>query len=74
MTSAFEKLAKILALEKEQGYRNRAVIGGLDKFATPWREEALQEAPESADLVEEIAALLRGYPALEDRRAREEAI
>ena len=74
MTSAFEKLAKILALEKEQGYRNRAVIGGLDKFATPWREEALREAPESADLVEEIAALLRGYPALEDRRAREEAI
>ena len=74
MTSAFEKLAKILALEKEQGYRNRAVIGGLDKFATPWREEALREAPESADLVEEIATLLRGYPALEDRRAREEAI
>ncbi len=74
MASAFEKLAKILALEKEQGYRNRAVIGGLDKFATPWRQEALQEAPESADLVEEIAALLRGYPALEDRRAREEAI
>ena len=74
MTSAFEKLAKILALEKEQGYRNRAVIGGLDKFATPWREEALREAPESADLVEEIATLLQGYPALEDRRAREKAI
>ena len=74
MASAFEKLAKILALEKEQGYRNRAVIGGLDKFATPWREEALREVPESADLVEEIATLLRGYPVLEDRRAREEAI
>jgi len=74
MVSAFEKLTKILALEKEQGYRNRAVIGGLDKFATPWRQEALREAPESADLVEEIAALLQGYPALEDRRAREEAI
>ncbi|HIC94342.1 MAG TPA: DEAD/DEAH box helicase, partial [Anaerolineae bacterium] len=74
MASAFEKLTKILALEKEQGYRNRAVIGGLDRFAAFWRQEALQEAAESADLVEEIAALLRGYPALGDRRAREEAI
>ncbi|MBM4466626.1 MAG: ATP-dependent DNA helicase RecG [Chloroflexi bacterium] len=73
MTSAFEKLTKILTLEKEQGYRNKAVIGGLEKFASFWREGARQEAEdlERAHLVEEIVALLQSYPTLEDRRSRE---
>ncbi len=76
MVSAFEKLTKILALEKEQGYRRKAVIGGLERFASFWREEARQEAEdlESARLVEEIVALLRNYPALGDRGARERIV
>ncbi len=77
MTSAFNKLTKILTLEQEQGYRNRAVIGGLAKFTSFWREEALQEEGEGrerAHLVEEIVALLQNYPALEDRRARERVV
>jgi ATP-dependent DNA helicase RecG len=76
MRSAFEKLAKILALEKEQGYRNRAVIGGLERFAPFWHEEARQEAEglESIRLVEEIIALLQSYPTLEDRRSRERVV
>ena len=71
MTLAFEKLAKILTLEKEQGYHNRAVIGGLEKFAPFWREEARQEAEglEHARLVEEVVALLQSYPTLEDHGA-----
>jgi len=72
MTSAFEKLTKILTLEQEQGYRNRAVIGGLEKFASFWHEEARQETEglEYARLVEEIISLLQSYPTLEDRGAR----
>jgi ATP-dependent DNA helicase RecG len=76
MTSAFEKLTKILKLEQEQGYRNRAVIGGLEKFAPFWREEARQEGEgvERAGLTEEIVALLQSYPTLEDRGARARAV
>ncbi|MBC8264900.1 MAG: ATP-dependent DNA helicase RecG, partial [Anaerolineales bacterium] len=73
MTSAFDKLTKILALEQEQGYRNRAVIGGLDRFAPFWHEEARQETAglDIARSVEEIVALLQSYQTLEDRGARE---
>ena len=82
MLSAFEKLTKILALEKEQGYRNRAVIGGLEKFAAFWHEEARQEAQglegasvgDLAHRVEEIVTLLQSYPALEDHGARKKAV
>jgi ATP-dependent DNA helicase RecG len=76
MTSAFEKLTKILTLEQEQGYRNKAVIGGLDRFASFWHEEARQEAEglENASLVEEVVALLQSYPTLEDRGARARAV
>jgi ATP-dependent DNA helicase RecG len=76
MLSAFDKLTKILTLEKEQGYRNRAVIGGLEKFATFWREEARQEVGglEGTRLVEEIVALLQSYPTLEDYGARKRAV
>lgn len=76
VADAFEKLAKILTLEQEQDYQNKAVIGGLEKFAPFWREEARQEAEglEHARLVEEIVALLQRYPTLEDRRARQRAL
>jgi len=77
MASGFDKLTKILKLEQEQGYRNRAVIGGLEKFASFWHhEETRQEGEglERAHLVEEVVALLQSYPTLEDRRARERAV
>jgi len=76
MTSAFEKLTKVLKLEQEQEYRNRAVIGGLDKFASFWHEEARREAkdPESARLVEKIVALLQRYPTVGDRGARQRIV
>jgi len=32
MPSSIEKLLKILKLEAELGYENRAVVGGLEKF------------------------------------------
>ncbi len=73
MNSAFSRLLKILALERRQGYRNKAVIGGLDKFASRWETDARAEVPESA-LVGEIISLLIGYPAIEDTAARERIV
>ena len=40
MSSAYDKLRRILVLEREQGCRDRAVIGGLGRFLTYWAKEA----------------------------------
>jgi ATP-dependent DNA helicase RecG len=69
---SFDKLAKILKLEIEGGFRDKAVIGGLGKFADFWEKEAAREAP--AGQVAQIAAALRDYGALPDRPARVQAI
>ena len=67
MRTAFEKLYKILCLEKEQGYRNRAVIGGLEKLIANWHGEALREAAtqDCQALVNEIVDSLKDYSTLE---------
>ncbi len=72
MSDAFERLQKILALEERQGFRNKAVIGGLDKFAARWEADALNQAktPDQRVEVQAIVALLMGYPTLEDPAAR----
>ena len=74
MASAFETLGKILKLEREQGYKNKAVIRGLEALAKTWPLEAVKEAPAAAPLVEQIAVLLRDYGSLIDRVARQERI
>lgn len=63
MPTAFDKLEKILILEQSQGFRNRAVIGGLDGFAEIWRNEALHESQDQAQSkqINEIADLLLRY-------------
>jgi ATP-dependent DNA helicase RecG len=70
MPTAFEKLEKILQLEKRQGYENKAVIGGFDSFAGIWQAEARAEGQGEARLqeVEEIANLLAGYGNAEHQR------
>jgi ATP-dependent DNA helicase RecG len=70
--ASFDKLSKILKLEIEGGLRDKAVIGGLGKFADFWEKEAVREAP--AELVAQIVQALRGYAALTDRPARVQAI
>jgi len=73
MTSAFDKLLKILALEKSQDCRNRAVVGGLAKFLEIWRDEATSESAtaEQKAAVVEICFLLENYTALDHgNRAR----
>ena len=67
-------MRKILVLEREQGYRNKAVIGGLERFIANWQDEAQQEDPESIRLVEEIVSLLQGYSAVVEREKRRQAV
>jgi ATP-dependent DNA helicase RecG len=74
MTSAFETLDKILKLEQEQGYKNKAVIRGLEALITTWPVEAVKEVPASTPAVEEIVSLLRDYGLLPEGTARRERV
>lgn len=69
-SDAFERLKKILALEKRQAYRNKAVIGGLDKFAIRWEQDARREVPGQAANITAIVGLLSSYPAIPDQETR----
>ena len=55
MPSALETLVKILKLEREQGCKNSAVIGGLAAFSEKWSQDAHTQArkPEHHLLVDE---------------------
>lgn len=70
MESAISRLLKVLALEKRQGFRNKAVIGGLDKFVSRWEMDARAEVG-NVQGINEIVSLLLGYAAVEDAAARE---
>jgi ATP-dependent DNA helicase RecG len=76
MTSTLDKLEKILQLEREQNHRDKAVIGGLARFADNWREQALQEM-DNEEWVNQIAEQMRAYSQLvtqEERQASLEAL
>ncbi len=71
MRTTFDKLGRILAMEREQGCPDRVVIGGLGKFLPFWIKEA-QEGARNADiqqLVRKIVLLLEGY-GQRDRQTR----
>ena len=58
-----DTLLKMLALERKQGYENRAVSGGLDAFLALGRREGAQ----AKLLTQFVARLPRGgYAALND--------
>ncbi len=65
MTSAFEKLEKILRLEQDTGHYDRAVIGGLERFIPNWQAEVAAQFDDekSKKLVEDIVERLQGYGA-----------
>jgi ATP-dependent DNA helicase RecG len=71
----FEKLEKILILEKNMGCTDRAVIGGLGKFSALWHKEAREatDDPFLIRLIEETSALLDKYSE-ESVERREEMI
>jgi ATP-dependent DNA helicase RecG len=59
MGADFDKLATILTAEREDGCRDRIVIGGLDKFLDTWLREAQSQTQTTR--VDEIMQALQGY-------------
>lgn len=61
--SSFDKLSRMLTQEKRLGYKNKAVFGGLEKLASTWGNEALQEATtdEQRALINEMVQDLARY-------------
>lgn len=76
MPSALETLVKILKLEQDTGYKNTAVIGGLQSFANNWLKEAHEQAkrPEHHQLVDEMVSKLSTYADIESVEDRHESI
>lgn len=72
MPSALETLVKILKLERQQGYKDTAVIGGLGSFSEKWSADAHAQArkPDHHVLVDELTDLLRGYEQVESKSER----
>jgi len=60
MSSSIDKLLKILKLEAELGYENRAVVGGLDKFLPVWESEA-RTANLNSELIEIVSEKIHTY-------------
>jgi len=63
MTSPLKTLQNILKLEQDEGYQNRAVIGGLERFLPRWEQDVLRTLRNEQSLrqVRIILELLRGY-------------
>ena len=72
MPSALETMVKILKLERDQGGRNTAVVGGMVAFAASWQPQAREQArrAEQHILIDEIVDTLTGYEALQDEDER----
>jgi ATP-dependent DNA helicase RecG len=74
MTTPVEKLTKILRLEAEK-CQDRAVFGGLGRYADTWLEEAgATFGQEAAGWVQGVADRLRAYGSLPDAAARQAAL
>ncbi|HEX2620287.1 MAG TPA: hypothetical protein VHL11_09075, partial [Phototrophicaceae bacterium] len=72
MPSALETLVKILKLERDQGCKNNAVIGGMSAYAANWKNQARSQArnPEQHVLIDELSDLLLKYEAFETKGER----
>ena len=74
MTTHIEKLTKILHLEAEK-YQDRAVYGGLARYAETWLQEArIAFGPNAHNWVQQVANRLREYSRLTEEPARQEAV
>ena len=72
METALQKLAKVLDLERRGGYKNRAVIGGVQRYIPVWIEEARAQAATEMEkvLIEQVGDLLMDYGGLAGPPAR----
>ena len=64
MHSSIEKLQKLFRLERERGYDNRAVVGGLDKILPAWEAEARSSNLPDA-LIARVQQCLGEYPSVD---------
>jgi ATP-dependent DNA helicase RecG len=71
--SATEKLAKILKLEAERGYQDKAVTRGLASFANAWLADAAKSNID-AEWAQSIADEMRAYSAATDTATRRTAL
>lgn len=73
---AFEDLKKILRQEAKLGHQNRAVIGGLERYANTWLQKALQEAQNRDERlkIEQVVVSLKAYGDLKTSEARQNAL
>ncbi len=76
MDRALQRLERVLELEKQQGYQNKAVVGGIRQFAVFWVTQANEEAADEADhaLAEQVSEVLMEYGRLSGAEARARAI
>jgi ATP-dependent DNA helicase RecG len=76
MAKAFKRLKRVLKLEADQGYQNKAVVGGIRQFAAFWVGQAREEAVDEADrvLIEQIAEVLVDYGKMSGVEARANTI
>ncbi len=76
MPSALETLVKILKLEREQGYKNNAVIGGLGEYSALWADQARTQArrPEHLMLIDELVDLMIRYESVSEKGGRGDSI
>jgi len=76
MDRALKRLERVLELEKQQGYQNKAVVGGIRQFAVFWVTQARDEATDEADLAlaEQVGQVLMDYSRLSGVEARARAI
>lgn len=76
MVKAFKQLERVLNLEAQQGYHNKAVVGGIRQFVNFWVTKARSEAVDEIDraLVEQVAEVLQDYARLSGVEARAKAI
>jgi len=63
MQPSLEKLKKYFSLERQTGFNDQAIIGGLGKILDAWTAEARNEGV-SEDIIEAVSARLRDYHAL----------
>ncbi len=72
MPSALETLVKILKLERDQGGKNTAVVGGLSAYAESWQPQAREQARRAHHhiLIDEIVDSLTAYDSIEGEDER----
>lgn len=74
MTTPIEKLTKILHLEAEK-CQDRAVFGGLTRYADTWLQEAsVTLGPDADAWIQQVAERLHTYSSLSDHSTRQEAL